>query len=156
MGLHQPARVCSGCLRVSYHLVDGVQLPTWAPTVDFGQLMTGWGNLLPWMPGFHAVLMGQRTAEGLLDLMASLSVAASPRSVTVGLDAHQRYQVRCGLQLEIVVLIGEAFAGNRKVDGYDEGKPVDLRSRVVGAHHAPKPVLEIGSLDWGCDLCHDP
>jgi hypothetical protein len=124
--------------------------------VDFGQLMTGWGNLFPWMPGFHAVLMEQRMAEGLLDLMAYLSVAASPQSVTVGLDAHQRYQVRCGLQLKIVVLIGEASAGNRKADGYDEGMPVDLRSRAVGAHHAAKPVLEIGSLDWSYDLYHDP
>jgi hypothetical protein len=108
------------------------------------------------MPGSHEVLMEQRMVQGLLDLMASLSVAASPRSVTVGLDAHQQYQVRCGLQLEIVVLIGEASVGNQKADGYDERKPVDLRSRAVGAHHAAKPVLEIGSLDWGCDLYHDP
>ena len=94
--------------------------------------------------------------EDLLDLMASLSVKAFHRSATVGWDAHQWYQVRCGLQLEIVVLIGQASAGNPKADGYGEGKPVDLRSRVVGAHHAAKRGLEIESLDWSYDLYHDP
>jgi len=105
--------------------------------------MTAWRNLFQRIPGFHAVPMEQRMAEGLLDLMASLSVEASPRSAIIGLDVHQRYQVRCGLQLEIVVLIGEVFAANQKGDGYGEGKPVDLRSGAMGEHHAAKPVLEI-------------
>ena len=91
--------------------------------------------------------MEQRMEEGLLDLMAFLFVAASLPSVTVGLDARRRYQVRCGLQLEIVVLPEGAFAGNLKADGYGEEKAADLRSGVVGAHHATKQLLEIGNLD---------